>query len=407
VIHQGTGAGQFGVSGSVLSYQGVTIGSVTGGTSGSNLVINLTSTSATPAVVSALLKDIGYSNTSTNPSVTPRQLTFTLTDGQGVANGGLDTTTGTATVNVVAVNTAPTAAADNIITNVGLNSSVVIPEWALLANDTDPDSINLDLALGAAAVPTGTGLTVTHTDGIGNAGFVSVIDTTPANGSFSYRITDGSLLSTAVTDTVTQQTGAILTGTAGADILIARNTTANTLNGAAGNDVLVGGGLADTLNGGAGSDTLFGGAGRDTFVFGAGNAGITTAAMDKIVDFAKGAVGTGDLIDYTVALTRGGSAAAATATEASISTTTGIATFAAGSGTTLADAVADIATRFTSATNAAGEMALFKVGGAGDYYLYVSDGVAGAGANDVVIDLVGVTTLTSIDLTGGNLTILG
>jgi hypothetical protein len=44
--------------------------------------------------------------------------------------------------------------------------------------------------------------------------------------------------------------------------------------------------------------------------------------------------------------------------------------------------------------------------GAGNYHLFVSDGVAGAGGNDVVVELLGVTSVASIDLTGGDLTIV-
>jgi hypothetical protein len=72
----------------------------------------------------------------------------------------------------------------------------------------------------------------------------------------------------------------------------------------------------------------------------------------------------------------------------------------------LADAVNDIAARFTAATNADGEFALFRVGGAGNYHLFISDGVAGVGANDVHVELVGVTAITQINLNLGNLTIV-
>ncbi|MGY6215846.1 peroxidase family protein [Methylolobus aquaticus] len=183
------------------------------------------------------------------------------------------------------------------------------------------------------------------------------------------------------------------------------NGGANILGGNVGNNVLNGAGGADRLIGGVGVDALTGGAGRDTFAFAAGDSSASAATFDSITDYAKGGAGIGDLIDFTVALARGGSGAAATATQASINQTTGVATFAAGSGGTLADAIGDIAARFTAATNAAGEFALFRVGGAGNYHLFISDGVAGAGANDVHVELVGVTTVTSINLAGGDLTI--
>ena len=183
------------------------------------------------------------------------------------------------------------------------------------------------------------------------------------------------------------------------------NAAANILSGLAGNDSLNGGLGTDKLIGGKGQDNLTGGAGRDTFTFAAGDDGITAATLDKILDYAKGVVGTGDLIDYSANLTKGGNASAATVSQASINQSTGIATFASGSGTTLTDALNDITARFTAATNTAGEFACFKINNTGNYYLFVSDGTPGAGVNDDLIQLVGVTSIGTIDLTGGNLTI--
>ena len=94
--------------------------------------------------------------------------------------------------------------------------------------------------------------------------------------------------------------------------------------------------------------------------------------------------------------------AAATATQASINASTGIATFFAGSGTTLADALADVAGR-TNGT--AGKMALFQVNATGDYYLFIEAGTVGLSANDVVVQLVGVSVISSITLATKNLTI--
>ncbi|MBU3694941.1 MAG: calcium-binding protein, partial [Rhodocyclaceae bacterium] len=118
-----------------------------------------------------------------------------------------------------------------------------------------------------------------------------------------------------------------------------RRFTANALN-----NVVIGGSAAETIDGGAGKDLLRGGAGadvltggadRDTFVFAAGDSGQATG-FDTITDLAKGAAGTGDLIDYSAALTCGGNTTSATDSQASINQTTGVATFASGSGTTMA-----------------------------------------------------------------------
>ena len=194
-----------------------------------------------------------------------------------------------------------------------------------------------------------------------------------------------------------------LTGSGG--INATGNALANTLTGNGSNNVLDGGAGSDTLRGGAGADVLTGGAGSDTFVFGLGDSG-QVSGFDRITDYAKGLVGTGDMIDFSGALTIGGSALNASSTQASINQTTGIASFAALSGTTLADALADIATRFTAAGDSVDEFACFKVLAAGDYYLFISDGIAGVGANDVVVQLMGVSTIVGVDLSGGNLTVL-
>ena len=207
-------------------------------------------------------------------------------------------------------------------------------------------------------------------------------------------------------------------GDAGDDILYGQNgidiifggTGNDTLFGMANNDTLNGGDGNDTLNGGSntgsGFDTLNGGIGFDSFVFEAGDSGQTATTIDVIGDFTKGAVGTGDEIDYLSALMIGGSNATATVNEASINATTGVATFAAGSGTTLSDALNDIEGRMDNDGSQAGEFALFQVGGTGDFYMFISDATNNVGAGDVVVKLTGITSIGSIDLGWGDLTIL-
>ena len=105
IRHQGTGAGQIGVSGSNVTYGGVTIGTFTGGSSGANLVITFNS-SATPTAVTALVRNITYQNTDTNaPTTGARTVRFVLTDGDGGTSPNYDTT-----VTVSAVNDAPVLA---------------------------------------------------------------------------------------------------------------------------------------------------------------------------------------------------------------------------------------------------------------------------------------------------------
>ena len=85
-----------------MTYQGLTIGTFTGGSSGSNLVITLNS-NATPTAVTALVKNITYQNTDTNaPTTGARTVRYVLTDGDGGTSANYDTT-----VTVSGVNDAP------------------------------------------------------------------------------------------------------------------------------------------------------------------------------------------------------------------------------------------------------------------------------------------------------------
>jgi Ca2+-binding RTX toxin-like protein len=188
-----------------------------------------------------------------------------------------------------------------------------------------------------------------------------------------------------------------ISGSAQGDTIIG-NSLNNRFFGQNGNDVLAGG---------TGADVLLGGAGSDSFVFNPGDSGQTATTLDNIQDFAIGAVGVGDEIDFSSALSIGGTAAAASANEASINASTGVASFAAGSGVTLADALNDIAVNMTTGGNAVGEFAFFRVNNTGFYYMFMSDGVAGVGANDVLVQLPNfASTIASISIDAGDVTIL-
>ncbi len=187
----------------------------------------------------------------------------TLTDTFTVTT--VDGTPQTVTVTIkgaddVAPNSAPVAVNDTIITNA---STITIPDWALLRNDSD---VNGDT------------LTIT---GVKNAGRLDDVDHSNAaqtvtfsdhwlstyGGSFDYTVTDGKLTDTGHVDVTYTNT---LTGGAGNDIIIGRDYNDNTLNGGGGNDILIGGNGDDTLNGGTGNDILIGGRGDDILTGGAG-----------------------------------------------------------------------------------------------------------------------------------------
>ena len=264
-------------------------------------------------------------------------------------------------------------------------ADVAAGTWVLGANLIGLEQVSIGTGTAALAVTTGTAAINIDARNVGN-GLVIV-------GNNGANLIQGTALANTLTGNGGNDT---LEGGAGDDVL----------DGGVGNDSLLGGVGNDVLAAGVGVDTLDGGAGADTFRFAAGDTGQTLANSDVIQAYQKGALGIGDVFDYTVNLTLGGSALAATNAQASINQTTGVATFGNNSGATMADALNDITARFTAAGNAAGEMALFRVGNAGNFNLFVSDGVAGVTANDVLFSLGGVTTIGSITLTNGNLNVV-
>jgi RTX calcium-binding nonapeptide repeat (4 copies) len=187
-----------------------------------------------------------------------------------------------------------------------------------------------------------------------------------------------------------------ISGSAFADSIIG-NTLVNRLFGQAG---------GDHLDGGTGADVLTGGTGSDSFAFNFGQSGTTATTLDYVTDYTKGIVGTGDEIDANVALSIGGSTTVATAVQASVNATTGVATFFVGSGVTLADALNDIALSMTTGTDAAGEFAFFRINNTGDSYMFISDGIAGVGANDVLVRMTALTSINTISIDAGDVTIL-
>lgn len=114
IRHQGTGAGQIGISGSNISYSGVNFATFTGGTSGSDsLIISFNSYSGGDTV-SALINNIVYENRSDSPEST-KTIRLRLCDGDG------DTATLTQTRNLTNVNDSPvlTLPADSLTLIIG------------------------------------------------------------------------------------------------------------------------------------------------------------------------------------------------------------------------------------------------------------------------------------------------
>ena len=91
VRNQGTGAGQIGVSGSDITYEGVIIATFTGGAFGSSLFVTLNA-AATTVAVDALVQNLTYDNVSDTPTAS-RNLTIHIVDGAGAHVAGSPTFT--------------------------------------------------------------------------------------------------------------------------------------------------------------------------------------------------------------------------------------------------------------------------------------------------------------------------
>jgi VCBS repeat-containing protein len=169
------------------------------------------------------------------------------------------------TVTINGVNEPPTAVSENVVTDVGPNGTVDIPGWALAANDTDPDttdhiSVNsIQSSAGGSAVLSG--------------GDVFFTDDATPGGSFTYGSTDGIAVSnnTATATVINNATSATsLTGGPGDNVLIATNG-GESLTGGSGNNILIGN---------SGNHVMTGGGTSDTFAF-----LHTTDGTDTITDF--------------------------------------------------------------------------------------------------------------------------
>ncbi|MEM7252470.1 MAG: LamG-like jellyroll fold domain-containing protein, partial [Pseudomonadota bacterium] len=79
VRNEGSGVGQVGVLGSTVSYGGTTVGTLSGGSSGTGMTVTFNS-NATAAVVQAVLRNVTYQNTAVDPDTNARTLQFDLTD---------------------------------------------------------------------------------------------------------------------------------------------------------------------------------------------------------------------------------------------------------------------------------------------------------------------------------------
>ncbi|WP_424630077.1 peroxidase family protein [Bradyrhizobium sp. SYSU BS000235] len=198
------------------------------------IIVNLIG-AASFADYQAAIQAVSFVNDSPSPTAGARTINVTVNDAI------FDSNIATSTVTVVGVNNAPVAADDAVITNFAANAVFSIPEWALLANDVDPDGDALDITAVGGANSIGSLSLAT------NPGSVTLSDTGGANGSFTYTLSDGSL-----------------TDGTGNDVTITRDTSPATVDGTTGNNIIVGDGTNSAFNGLAGDDIIFAGGGTDT-----------------------------------------------------------------------------------------------------------------------------------------------
>lgn len=136
IRHQGTAAGEIGVSGTSVTYGGAVIGSWSGGTATTPLRIDFNA-AATPTAVQALVRNLTFDNTSDQPDTSTRSLAFALEDGDGGASApaGLS-------VSVVRSNDPPAVTLDP--TALAYDDSDGSAPLDPAATVVDPDSADFD-----------------------------------------------------------------------------------------------------------------------------------------------------------------------------------------------------------------------------------------------------------------------
>ncbi|MCU7842525.1 MAG: DUF4347 domain-containing protein [Candidatus Thiodiazotropha sp. (ex Monitilora ramsayi)] len=139
IVNQGTGTGQIGLNVSDVSYSGVVIGTLSGGTGIDPLTVTLNS-NATSAAVTALIRNISYENSNVeNPTAGSRSVVVDITDGDGGTS-----ITQNLTLNVTAVNDAPVVDL-NGSNGAGADFAVTFTEGAGAVNVVDTDATISDV----------------------------------------------------------------------------------------------------------------------------------------------------------------------------------------------------------------------------------------------------------------------
>jgi VCBS repeat-containing protein len=191
IENQGSGPGQIEVSGNEVKYEGVIIGTFSGGVGAGDPLVVTFNDAADNDSVTPLVRAILYENVSDNPSTALRTIEMVLTDGQG----------GTSTpilrdVDMTAVNDAPAGVADSYETDEDVNL-VVAALGGVLDNDNDAENDTLTAAL---VTDVSHGQLVLNSDG---SFTYDPDDDWNGVDTFTYRANDGDLDSGDTTVTIT------------------------------------------------------------------------------------------------------------------------------------------------------------------------------------------------------------
>ena len=113
IRNEGIFAGQIGIDGTNVTYEGVVIGTWAGGGDGTTPLTVQLNGNATESAVQALLRHITYENVSADPSETQRVVRFSVTDGDGGSSAAASMT-----VVVNGTNSAPVLSGANDLASI-------------------------------------------------------------------------------------------------------------------------------------------------------------------------------------------------------------------------------------------------------------------------------------------------
>jgi hypothetical protein len=407
IENQGTGAGQIGVSGTNITFGGVVIGTFTGGTNGSNLVVSFNA-SATDAAAQALAEHILYSNATSGTAT--KTLSYTLVDGDDTANGGSDTSTASATINVtgggqtVALTTGTdtitfTSGTNFVTGNVGNNANnTTANNGDKITGGTGTDTLTINFLQNPGTLTFGNG-----TNSVGLTGFENLVLTDSNNGNHTDSVVFNSTFNNGGTLNV-DASG--IGGNGSLSFNASASSNAFNVIGTANGDSFTLGSGTEAITTGNGADTIVAGSGKSVAtVGGSGNAG-TISGYDTITDFAPAS----DFLDLQGTPIAAAATAGTNGTDSSLTIggqtvkshaiANGMITFddantfsTALSLTSLSDVAAVVQYLQRNDLGNAGTTVAFTavIGGVSHTFIYEQVGNNPSAANDILIDLANVT----------------